>query len=168
MALFKRSTLKDKGLTDEQAEYVITEASRLLAANYVSKEEMQEQIEKAVSNAVDETKKNTKFDAKETDDYKALQAEFESYKAKESARRSEDFKGVKDKFFDTVFEKVDMTKSIPEQLNKIKEDFEEYFEADEPKDKKPTFGAPIDGSMPKGKEGKETFASLWGYDKKGN
>ena len=40
--------LKEKGLTDEQIEYLMTESNRALAANYLPKSEVQEQINHAL------------------------------------------------------------------------------------------------------------------------
>ena len=51
MALFKRPTLKDKGLTDDQIEWLLTESNRALAANYMPKSDLQEQIDAAVAEA---------------------------------------------------------------------------------------------------------------------
>ena len=47
MALFKRTNLKDKGLTDEQIEYVMTESGRALG-DYELKSNIQAQIDEAV------------------------------------------------------------------------------------------------------------------------
>ena len=166
MAFFKRQTLKDKGLTDEQIEYILAESNRALAADYAPKTEIQAQIEKAVEDA---KKAVPAPNVKESEDYKKLEADFAAYKAKESARNSDDFKGVKAKFFDEVYGKVDTSKPIPEQITKIKADFEEYFEPEQKQEQgKPSFGAPTSGSMPKGNEGNKTFAQLWGHEKERN
>ena len=160
MALFKRSTLTDKGLTDEQVEFIMGESARKLASDYTLKSEVQAQIDEAVENA---KKQIPTPDVKASEDYLKLQADFDAYKAKENARHSDDFKGVKDKFFDAVYEKVDMAKPIPEQITAIKAEYEEYFEEDKP-ESKPTFGAQSSGSMPKGKN--DGLFSAWGYDKR--
>lgn len=165
MALFKRSTLKDKGFTDEQIEFVMSESARALAADYMLKSDLEAEKAKAVEDA----KKGFIVNVEDTDQYKTLlgqktdiEAQFNSYKERQTARTSEDFKGVKAKFFDQVYDKVDKTKPIPEQLTAIKAEYEEYFEA-EKDDPKPTFGAPSGGSMPKGKN--NSLLSAWGYER---
>ena len=111
------------------------------------------------------------MDVKESDEYKALRGEFDAYRTMQSARSSEDFKGVKGKFFETVYGMIDRkdgAKPVKEQLAEIQKNYEEYFTpTTEPP--KPTFGAPVQGSMPKGDEGAVAgFAKAWGFvpDKK--
>ena len=52
-------------------------------------------------------------------------------------------------------------KSVEEQLKKVAEDYEEYFEptTNEP-GKTPQFGAGVSGTMPKGQE-KTTVDGIW-------
>ena len=108
-------------------------------------------------------------DPKESDDYKALQGEFASYKAMQAARGSKEYEGIKPKFFETVYgmvERGDGAKSVEEQLKGIREQYEEYFTSAEP-EKKPTFGAPVEGSMPKGETGAvKGFTDAWGFGPK--
>ncbi|MBQ6121737.1 MAG: hypothetical protein IJI59_08330, partial [Clostridia bacterium] len=81
-------------------------------------------------------------DPKESDDYKALQGQFDDYKAMQAARTSKDFEGVKPKFFETVYGLVDRgegAKSLQEQLAGIREQYEEYFT---PADPNPNPGKP--------------------------
>lgn len=107
----------------------------------------------------------------ETPEYKELQGQFEGYKAKESARSSEDFKDVKPKFFDTVYERIDRSegaKPISEQIAGMKKDFEEYFNQppaqQTPPAAKPQFGAKPEGSLPTGNEGAVAgFGKAWGF-----
>ena len=47
MALFKRPDLKAQGLTDEQIDYIMTEANRSLSKNYVLTSDVQGQIDAA-------------------------------------------------------------------------------------------------------------------------
>ena len=70
MALFKRTVLKEKGLTDEQIEYLMTESNRALAANYLPKSEVQEQI----NHALEDAKKNVPEDVTQTEAYKTVAA----------------------------------------------------------------------------------------------
>ena len=100
----------------------------------------------------------------ETEEYKNLLNDFNAYKAKQNARLSEDYAGVKSKFFDAVYDMVDRSegaKPIPEQLGAIREKYEEYFAA-EKKDEKPSFGGPTQGGAPTGKTG-PSFADAWGF-----
>ena len=108
-------------------------------------------------------------DPKESDAYKQLQGEFDSYKQMQQARTSEDYKGVKGKFFETVYGMVDRkdgAKPVAEQLADIRKGYEEYFEP-EKSQQKPTFGAPVEGSMPRGDQGAvSAFSQAWGFGPK--
>ena len=85
----------------------------------------------------------------------------------QTARGSKEFEGVKGKFFETVYGMVDRgdgAKPVEEQLKGIREKYEEYFEAPQQQNQKPTFGAPVEGSMPKGETGAvKGFIDAWGY-----
>lgn len=112
-------------------------------------------------------KAQVKPDVKESEEYKALQSDFDNYKVRETARRSDDFKDVKPKFFDTVYDRIDRAegaKPISEQLAGMKTDFEEWFNpAETPAPKAPQFGASTSGSMPKGDESAvAAMAKVWG------
>lgn len=165
MALFKRPDLKAQGLTDEQIDYIMTEANRSLSRNYVLTSDVQGQIDTAKT----EWEKGVKApDPTESDAYKALRGKFDAYKAMQTARGSKEFEAVKPKFFETVYgmiDRADGAKSVEEQLKGIRENYEEYFAAaQEPAGQKPTFGAPTEGSMPKGDEGAvDGFAKAWGF-----
>jgi hypothetical protein len=91
--------------------------------------------------------------------------EFTSYKAMQAARTSKEYEGVKPKFFETVYGMVDRNdgaKPVEEQLKGIRESYEEYFT--QAQQQKPTFGAPVEGSMPKGDKGAvQGFADAWGF-----
>ena len=127
-------------------------------SDYVSKADAEKMKEEAV--------KGVKIpDPKESDVYKALDAEYSAYKAKQSARLSDDYKGVKPKFFDQVYDSIQRgegAKPITEQMAELKKDFAEYFEAEEEK-QLPTFGTPTEGGMPQG--GQKSFDSYWGFAK---
>jgi hypothetical protein len=77
---------------------------------------------------------------------------------------------VKPKFFETVYGMVDRkdgAKPVEEQLKGIRENYEEYFTPAQ--QQKPTFGAPVEGSMPKGETGAvKGFADAWGFVPKNN
>lgn len=160
--------MADEGLTPEQrTEQIMSLYGRALDDGYISKTAAQTAQETALNNAKGEWEKNLpKVDVKESDEYKALRGEFDAYRTMQSARSSEDFKQVKGKFFETVYGMIDRkdgAKPVKEQLAEIQKNYEEYFTpTTEPP--KPTFGAPVTGSMPKGDEGAAaTFRKVWGF-----
>ena len=171
--IFTRKALSDimanEGLTPEQrTEQVMCLYGRALDDGYISKSAAQTAQETALTNAKTEWEKSIKTpDPKESDDYKRLAGEFDAYKTMQSARSSEDYKGVKGKFFETVYGMVDHkdgAKPIAEQMKDIRANWGEYFEDSTPPSK-PTFGAPVEGGMPKGSEGAESvFLKTWGIN----
>ena len=173
--IFTRKALNDimgnEGLTPEQrTEQVFSLYGRALDDGYIAKGAAAQAQQTALDNAKAEWEKGVKVpDPKESDAYKQLQGEFDSYKQMQQARTSEDYKGVKGKFFETVYGMVDRgdgAKPVQEQLKGIREKYEEYFTAAESA-KKPQFGASVEGSMPKGDTGAaKTFADAWGFGTK--
>ncbi len=165
MALFKRADLKAQGLTDEQIDFVMNEGNRSLAKNYTLTSDVQSQIDTAVQAA-----KAEPMNIKDSDDYKALQGEFDAYRAMQAARQSDEFKDVKPKFFETVYGMVnsgDGAEPVDKQLEGIRKEYEEYFTPGQQQNNKPTFGAPVEGSMPKGEQGAvSAFSSAWGFGPK--
>ena len=170
--IFTRKALNDimgnEGLTPEQrTEQVFSLYGRALDDGYIAKTAAQQAQQTALDNAKAEWEKGVKVpDPKESDDYKTLQNQFNDYKAMQQARTSEDYKGVKGKFFETVYGMVDRkdgAKPVAEQLADIRKGYEEYFEL-EKSQQKPTFGAPVEGSMPKGDQGAvAAFSKAWGF-----
>ena len=170
--IFTRKALNEimgnEGLTPEQrTEQVFALYGRALDDGYIAKAAAQQAQAAALESARTEWEKGVKApDPKESDDYKALEGEFAGYKAMQAARISEDYAGVKPKFFETVYGMVDRgdgAKPVQEQLKGIREKYEEYFTAAESA-KKPQFGAPVEGSMPKGDTGAaKAFADAWGF-----
>ena len=159
--------MSDESMTPEQrTEAVMGLYGRALDDGYISKSAAQTAQETAINDAKQEWEKSLpQYDAKASDEYKALMGEFDAYKQMQSARGSDDFKDVKPKFFETVYgmiERGDGAKPVSEQLNDIRGKYEEYFNA--PAQPKPTFGAPTTGSMPKGEEGAvNAFQKVWGF-----
>lgn len=159
MALFKRTVLKEKGLTDEQIEYLMTESNRALAANYLPKSEVQEQI----NHALEDAKKNVPEDVTQTEEYKTVAAERDMLRA----LSGDEFSSVKPKFREAVYkmlERGEEAKPIPEQLEHIAEQYEEYFtpkQTEQPA-KAPQFGAKVEGSMPQGKQS-PSFGDYWSF-----
>ena len=175
--IFTRKALNEimsnEGLTPEQrTEQVFGLYGRALDDGYIAKGAAAQAQETARANAKTEWEKGVKApDPKESDEYKALQGEFASYKQMQTARTSKEYEGVKPKFFETVYgmiDRADGAASVEEQLKGIRENYEEYFTpAQQPA--KPQFGAPTEGSMPKGEEGAVSgFSKAWGFvpDKK--
>ena len=175
-SIFTRSALNkimaDEGLTPEQrTEQVFNLYGRALDDGYISKGAASAAQETALEKAkADWDKAHTAPDVKASAEYKALSDEYSAYKAMQAARASDDYKGVKPKFFETVYgmvERGDGAKPVNEQLDSIRKSYEEYFtptEPTEPAAKKPTFGAPLEGSMPKGDQSAaQAFSDAWGF-----
>ena len=147
MALFKRTVLKEKGLTDEQIEYLMTESNRALAANYLPKSEVQEQI----NHALEDAKKDAPEDVTQTEAYKTVAEERDMLRALSGAVYK-------------MLERGEQAKPISEQLEHIAEQYEEYFtpkQTEQPV-KTPQFGAKVEGSMPQGKQS-PSFGDYWGF-----
>ena len=174
--IFTRKALNEimsnEGLTPEQrTEQVFGLYGRALDDGYIAKTAAQQAQETALASAKAEWEKSVvKPDPKESDEYKALRGEFDAYKTMQEARSSEDFKEVKPKFFETVYGMIsheEGAKPIKDQLSEIRNGYEEYFTAPIQQQKPPTFGAPVQGAMPKGDESAATkFANAWGFGPK--
>lgn len=165
MAIFKRETLKEKGLTDEQIDFLMSESGRALG-DYIPKSELQGHIDEAVK----KLPPPTPIDPKTTEEYKKIAEEL----AMTKALGGEDFASVKPKFRETVYKMLDHgEKHAPysEQMKGVAEQYEEYFtqaqaqtqQQTEPQ--KPQFGAPTEGTMPGGDKG-ASFGDYWGFGKK--
>ena len=174
--IFTRDALNkimaDENLTPEQrTEAVYGLYGRALDDGYIAKTAAQQAQQTALDNAKAEWEKGVKVpDPKESEAYKTLQGEFASYKAMQTARTSKDFEGVKPKFFETVYGMVDRgdgAEPVDKQLAGIREKYEEYFTPAQQQTKPPVFGAPVEGSMPKGDKGAvDAFTAAWGFGPK--
>lgn len=158
---------------EERTDQIFSLYGRSLDDGYVTKKAAEAAQKAAIDTAKAEWEKNVpKVNVLETEEYKKLQGEFDGYKSKMTARTSEDFREVKPKFFDRVYDLIDRSdgaKSVTEQLAALKKDYEEYFTAAEPTPQKPQFGAPTKGEMPKGDEGAvAAFTNAWGFGPKRN
>lgn len=159
MALFKRADLKEKGLTEEQIDYIMTEGNRSLSANYTLSSDVQAKIDAAV-----EAAKTAPVDVTQSEEYQKLMTERDMLRA----IGGDDFAAVKPKFRETVFGMLDRSEKAPtieEQLKTIGEKYEEYFTPQaqpETPPTKPTFGAPTQGGAPTGKTG-ASFSEAWGF-----
>ena len=171
--IFTRKALNDimgnEGLTPEQrTEQVFSLYGRALDDGYIAKAAAAQAQQTALESAKAEWEKGVKVpDPTESDAYKSLKGEFDAYKAMQTARGSKEYEGVKPKFFETVYGMVDRgdgAKPVEEQLKGIRENYEEYFTEARQQTQRPTFGAPVEGSMPKGETGAvKGFADAWGF-----
>lgn len=165
--------MSDENLTpEERTDRIMSLRGRDLDEGYVTRSAAKTAQEAAIEQAKQQWEKDHKppeINVKETEEYKALQADFDGYKTRQAARFSDDFKEVKPKFFDVVYDKIDRAdgaKPVNEQLTAMRADFEEYFipapQATPPK--LPQFGAKPEGGMPKGEEGAvAAFGNAWGF-----
>lgn len=170
--IFTRKALNEimdnEALTPQQrTEQVFALYGRALDDGYIAKAAAQQAQETALENARAEWEKGVKVpDPKESEDYKKLAGDFTAYKAMQQARGSKEFEAVKPKFFETVYGMVDRgdgAKPVEEQLKAIRENYEEYFTPAQ-QHKPPVFGAPVEGSMPKGDKGMvQAFSDAWGF-----
>ena len=124
--------LGDENLTaDERLDRIMSLRGRDLDEGYVTKSAAKAAQETALNNAKEEWQKSIpKPNIKESEEYKALQGEFDAYRTMQTARTSEDFSAVKPKFFETVYNMVDRkdgAKPVKEQLEAIQKDYDEYF-----------------------------------------
>lgn len=160
MALFKRADLKAKGLSDEQIEWIMTEAGRSLAANYVTKSDSDAAVEAA--------KTAQKEDPTQSEAYVQLAAKA----AKLEAFQGAEFADVKAPYKDMIWNQLDHKeghKPYSEQLTAVKESMPDLFkiekdEQPEAQQNKPQFGASTGGSIPKG-ENVPSFGDFWGFGK---
>ena len=171
--------LGNEELTPKQKEdKLFSLYGQALSEGYVSISEAQTATQNAIKTAQEAWEKDHKppeINVKETEEYKALQADFDGYKTRQAARISDDFKEVKPKFFDMVYDRIDRAdgaKPVNEQLADMRKDFEEYFvpaQQATPAPKLPQFGAKPEGAMPKGEEGAvAAFGNAWGFSPKKN
>ena len=164
--------LNNEDLTpEERADQLFSLYGRALDDGYITKNAAEAAQNAAIDTAKKEWEKSIpKPNVLESEEYKKLSGEFEGYKAKQTARNSAEFKDVKPKFFDRVYDLIDRSdgaKPVNEQLAALKTDYEEYFNAADPAPMKPQFGAKPEGTMPKGDEGAvAAFQNAWGFNKK--
>ena len=170
--------LNDENLTpEERTDSIFSLYGRALDDGYITRGAADAAQQAAIKTAQEAWEKewNTNHPAinvKESEEYKALQADFDGYKTRQTARSSEDFKEVKPKFFDRVYDLIDRAdgaKSVTDQLADLRKDFEEYFipeQTENPTQKLPQFGAKPEGGMPKGEEGAvAAFTNAWHFKK---
>jgi hypothetical protein len=169
LADFSLTSLTQKSVVFQNIFQDMKTIKTIITAALISITAAAQAQETALSNARSEWEKSIpKPNIKESDEYKALQGEYAAYKTMQTARNSEDYKGVKGKFFETVYGMVDHNdgaKPVKEQLDAIQKEYEEYFVHQE--QPKPTFGAPVEGTMPKGDDSAAAqFMKAWGFTPK--
>ena len=158
---------------EERTDQIFSLYGRAVDDGYITKTAAQAAQTAAIETARESwQKEQPKPNVLESEEYKALQGEFEGYKAKQTARNSEEYKDVKPKFFDRVYDLIDRAdgaKPVTEQLAEMRKEYEEYFvaaPAGNPAPNKPQFGAKPEGGMPKGEEGAvAAFTNAWGFKK---
>lgn len=153
MALFKRKDLQEKGLTEDQIAFVMTEAQRVLGADYISKSDSEEAIAKALEEA--------KSDPTQSEQYIALLAKTERLEAFQGS----EFAQVKAPYRDMVWDKLDHGadhKPYADQLTALKDSMPDLFAKEEEQTAKPQFGTNPQGSAPTGTQG-ASFADVWGF-----
>lgn len=164
----------DENLTpEERVDSIFSLYGRSIDDGYVTRGAAQAAQDAAIKTAQEAWEKDHKppeINVKETQEYKDLLGEYEGYKTRQTARNSDDFKEVKPKFFDMVYDRIDRAdgaKPVSEQLADMKKEYEEYFiPASEPPKPLPQFGAKPEGSMPKGEEGAvAAFTNAWKFKK---
>lgn len=164
--------LSNEDLTpEERADQIFSLYGRALDDGYVTRNAAEAAQSAAIESARKEWEKNIpKPNVLESEEYKKLLGEYDGYKAKQTARNSAEFAGIKPKFFDRVYDLIDRAdgaKPVTEQLAELKKDYEEYFNAADPAPNKPQFGAKPEGTMPKGEEGAvAAFTNAWGFNKR--
>ena len=166
MAEFTRKFLMDHGVPEDQVDAIMAARNQTMndtLSGYVPKADVQKQIDAAVA----AVPKPEPVDPKTTDEYQSLMRERDMLRA----IGGDDFASVKPKFREQVYGLLDRgekAKPISEQLTGIQEKYEEYFNAKtESQQKQPTFGAPLQGAMPKGDESAATkFSNVWGFGPK--
>lgn len=160
---FTRKSLAGLGLNEEMIEKVVTLHGTSMA-DFIPKSELKAKIDEAVA----EAQKNAPApNIKESEDYKALQASFDNYKKKIETSSELKKSGVKEKFIDNVYSLLTDDKPASEQLDAIREKYEEYFDsAPTQQPSAPQFGTQVQGQMPSGNRA-TGFEDVWGIPKKG-
>lgn len=153
---FTRKFLTEHGVPEDQVDAIMAERNRTLQ-DYIPKADVQAQIDAAVQAAHVEPEDPTKSEA-----YIKLAAKA----TKLEAFGGEEFKAVKAPYRDIIWEKLDHAekhKPYNEQLMELQTQLPDLFvtaESEEPQ--KPSFGAPLQGSIPSGKSG-PSFADNWEF-----
>ena len=134
--IFTRKTIaeimsNDQLTPEERTDQVFSLYGRALDADYITKGAAQAAQTAALDAAKADWEKGVQHpDPKESDVYKALQGEFDAYKAMQTARTSEEYKGIKPKFFEMVYGMIDRkdgAKPVKDQLADIRTNYDEIL-----------------------------------------
>ena len=165
MANIGRKFLTDHGVPDEQLDAIMNEINTTISnrlTGYVPQSDVQAQIDAALKGV----KQPDPIDPKTTPEYLELAKERDMLRA----IGGDDFADVKPKFREQVFGMLDRgekAKPVKDQLSGIREKYDEYFTPQQQEQPKPQFGAPTQGSMPKGETGAVAgFSNAWGFGPK--
>ena len=157
---FTRKALAGLGLDEELIEKVMTLHGTSMS-DFIPKSELKSKIDEAVA----EAQKNAPApNIKDSEDYKTLQADFENYKKKIETASELKKGGVKEKFIDNVYSLLTEDKPASEQLEAIREKYEEYFDTNNSPTQAnaPQFGANVQGQMPSGSKS-PSFMDGWDF-----
>lgn len=153
---FSRKFLLDNGVPEDKVDVILAERNRTLSG-YVPKDDVQEQINKALEAA---QKEQPEVNVLESKEYLELLGKAQ----KLEAFQTDDFKDVKTPYKDIVWGKLDHAdKHAPynEQIETLKAEMPDLFSApvEEPK---PSFGTKPQGAAPTGNAG-PSFMDNWGF-----
>ena len=191
MAEFDRAFLEAHGVPENEREAVLEAHEAAMQAaveSMVSEEEAQKRVGEAVQGMVTEEEARKRIEAavegmvtekeaaRRVEEAVAAALEGvdgEAYR-KVAAERDmlraiggEAFEGVKPKFREQVYQMLDLgpgSRPVAEQLEAIREEYEEFFVDEETGARMPRFGGPVRGSMPRGAIGAaEQFSLAWGF-----
>ena len=108
---------------EERVDQIFSLYGRAVDDGFVTRKASEAAVKAAVDTAKEAwSKEQPTINVKESEEYKALQADFDGYKSRQTARTSDDFKEVKPKFFDRVYDLIDRAdgaKPVNEQIAAI-------------------------------------------------
>ena len=159
MSEFTREYLTRHGVPEDQLDAIMAGANRMASerlAGFVPQADVERRIREALAASTEPA------DPTDSEAYRALAAERDMLRAIGGA----EFEAVKPKFREQVFgmlERGEGARPVAEQLEGIRRDYEEYF-VGETQPRRPQFGAPVEGSMPRGDVGAvQGFSDAWGF-----
>ena len=174
MTEFDREFLIGHGVPEDQADEVLAAHEAAVSAateGMAPPDEIQRRVDEAVKGLL--TPEEARRQAEEAVAQALAGVDGEAVARLEAERDmlraigSEAFAGVKPKFREQVYallERGPGAKPVEEQLDGIREQFEEYFLGDGAAQRLPRFGGPLRGSMPRGTVGTaEQFSAAWGF-----
>lgn len=151
MALNRRF-LKECGIEEEIADKIMSEYGKAFE-NMIPKSQAEEDSKKALEDFQQKWEKDhPKVEVKDTDAYKDLESKYNDLIFDGQMRSAK----VKEKYKDFVKSKLSKDKPFEESIKEIREQYEEFFESDEPKpEKKGNEPKPTVGGTPPKESGNE-------------